>query len=241
MTLSPPRSAGAPPDSRPWGATLPSLQLSERDVLAPRRMPVALAPWISTDRLLLRPHSPRDAEAWFRIQSDPETVRYLAWPPRSREESRTHLAKRTTHTVLEHADDFLALAVERDGVLIGDVSMHLRVVAAAEREVEAGWLLDRHQAGRGYAFEAAGALLSFAFTEVRARRASAVIHEHNVRSLALAERLGFERWSRRDGRWRLVVTEPMLQRALANRRGHVRATRREDAQRNPNEISITHR
>lgn len=240
MTLSPLQSPSTLPAVTAWGAERAWPLSAARISPDHGRMPAVVAPRITTDRLLLRPHSMRDAEAWYRIQSDPETVRYLAWPLRSREESRSHLRRRTAHTVLERPDDFLALAIEREGVLIGDVSMHLRVAPAAEREVEAGWLLARNQAGHGYAFEAAGALLTFAFTVVRARRATAVIHEGNLRSLALAERLGFERWSQRDGRWRLLVTAQMLQRALAAQPQRASVDGRVDAVRRANEISITH-
>jgi RimJ/RimL family protein N-acetyltransferase len=113
-------------------------------------------------------------------------------------------------TVLARRDDFLALAVERDGSLIGDVSMHLRVVPPEQREVEAGWLLGSAHSGHGYAVEAAGALLGFAVRELRAMTASAVIDERNAKSLALASRLGFMRQRCSNGRWRLLLTHQIL-------------------------------
>lgn len=169
-----------------------------------------LAPTITTSRLLLRPHSVRDAEAWFRIQSDPEIVRFLPWPLRTAEGSRAHLERRTRQISLSKRDDFLALAVVLGGQLIGDVSMHLRTVADTQREVEAGWLVDSAFAGKGYAREAATALLNFAFTELGAKTASAMIDARNARSLALATRLGFVRESRRGHLVRLLLNHRML-------------------------------
>ncbi|RZU67035.1 RimJ/RimL family protein N-acetyltransferase [Microterricola gilva] len=176
------------------------------------------APTIRTSRLTLRPHTMADADAWYAIQSDPEVLRFLPWPERTREQSLTHLRRRTVSTVLARRDDFLALAVERDGTLIGDVSMHLRVVAQEQREVEAGWLLGSAYSGHGYAAEAAGALLAFAFTELRATTASAVIDERNVRSLVLADRLGFLRQRCSHGRWRLQLTHRMLRTGTSAKR-----------------------
>lgn len=184
---------------------------ARRELAAERTLERAVfAPTIQTDRLTLRPHRMADADAWYAIQSDPEVRRYLPWPERTREQSLAHLRRRTASTVLARRDDFLALAVEHDGTLIGDVSMHLRVVQPENREVEVGWLLGTAHSGHGYAGEAAAALLSFAFRELRATTASAIIDERNVRSLALASRLGFVRQRCSNGRWRLVLTERTL-------------------------------
>lgn len=171
------------------------------------------APTIRTARLLLRPHRMSDAEAWYRIQADPEVLRYLPWPRRNREESRAHLRRRTGDIVLSRRNDFLALAVERDGTLVGDVSMHLRVVPAHERQVEAGWVIGSEHGGKGYAIEAASALLTFAFTQVGAKTAIAVIDERNERSLRLAKRLGFIDQGWAGGRRRLVLDPQIVNRA----------------------------
>lgn len=208
-TLSPPQRAPLALGRRP-SAALEQATL-EPTVLAP----AVLAPAITTERLLLRQHTIDDAEAWYRIQSDPEVVRYLPWPQRTPEESLAHLERRTQHNSLARRDDFLALAVELDGQLIGDVSMHLRTVAAPQREVEAGWLLDSAYSGRGYAREAASALLDFAFTQLAARTASAVIDERNLRSLALARRLGFITQGHTGRNWRLLINHRMLQAAAS--------------------------
>ncbi len=152
-----------------------------------------LAPVLRTPRLVLRPHRMSDAPTWLRIESDPTIRESLHWPARDRRRMLTHLRHRTRKTILWHTNDFLALAVERDGEIIGDVSMHLRGVAPEARSVEVGWLQLPEHRGHGYATEAASALLDFAFDEVGARRATAVIDEDNARSIALAERLGFVR------------------------------------------------
>ncbi len=149
------------------------------------------APRIRTERLLLRPHRTADAADWFALQSEPAVRAFLPWPERDRASSARHLRDRTRHTRLWQKDDFLALAIERDGRLIGDVSLHLRSVGAAERSAEIGWVLHPSAGGRGYATEAASALLDFAYDVVGARWVTAVTDARNAPSLALARRLGF--------------------------------------------------
>lgn len=161
-------------------------------MLRGRRLPSPIdAPRIRTTRLELRPHRRDDADAWFDLQSQESVTRFLPWPRRSRRQSARHLADRTRHTRLWQADDFLALAIVRDGRLIGDVSAHLRTVDAGGRTLEIGWVIHPEFGGRGYATEAADALLDFAFDEVGARFVTAVTDPRNVRSSSLARRLGF--------------------------------------------------
>jgi RimJ/RimL family protein N-acetyltransferase len=149
------------------------------------------APVIHTSRLVLRQHRMPDADDWFALQSEPSVREFLPWPERDRRHSARHLRDRTRHTRLWQADDFLALAVEKDGRLIGDVSLHLRTVDADARSAEIGWVLHPDHSGAGYATEAASAMLDFAFQEVGARWVVAVTDARNIPSVRLAKRLGF--------------------------------------------------
>lgn len=149
------------------------------------------SPTIITERLVLRPHRLREARAWYALQSDPEVLRYLAWPPRSRLSSFKHLLDRTYHTSLLRKDDFLALAVVLDGKLIGDISMHLRKVELPERQFEIGWIIATDQQGHGYAQESAEGMLSLAFDRMHAQQVIAKMRSQNEASRMLATRLGF--------------------------------------------------
>lgn len=157
----------------------------------PRLDTPVVAPTLQTDRLLLRPHRMSDAAAWYALQCEPTVLEFLPWPERTRRQSARHLAHRTRHTRLLQRDDFLALGVERDGILIGDVSLHLRDVGAGERSAEIGWILAPAWEGRGYATEASNAMLDLAFGRLGAKWVTAVVDAGNTRSIALAERLGF--------------------------------------------------
>jgi RimJ/RimL family protein N-acetyltransferase len=149
-------------------------------------------PTLTTARLTLRPHRVDDAEDWFAIQSVSAINRALNWPERTARESLQHLRDRTKHVRLLQADDFLALAMELDGRLIGDVSLRLKSVPAPTRSVEVAWLVHPDYSGHGYATEAAAAVLDLAFDALGARWATALIGADNTRSIAVAERLGLQ-------------------------------------------------
>ncbi|MBF4458757.1 GNAT family N-acetyltransferase [Pseudoclavibacter sp. VKM Ac-2867] len=173
------------------------------------------APVLETRRLLLRAHTLASAEEWFLLHEEARVREFLNWPPRSRGQALRHLRVRTQSTRLRRAEDFMALAVELEGRLIGDISLHLRTVASEVRSVEIGWVLHPDAQGNGYAREAAEAVIQFAFEAVQARMILAVVHPRNAGSLRLAERLGFHELSRRESERLLVLTRDDF--ALADR------------------------
>jgi len=174
------------------------LSLRPRFMRGPAMDRAISAPTIVTDRLTLRPHRAADASRWYEIQSSPDVRKFTSWPQRNRVESHTHLVHRTKHVTLRQANDFLALGIERDGELIGDVALHLRSVSLSSRTAEISWILHPDAYGQGYAREAAEAMMEFAFTEVRIQWLVAVIDASNEASIALAKRLGFRAMSRDD-------------------------------------------
>lgn len=146
---------------------------------------------VQTARLLLRPYRLSDEADWRRIEDDEEVRQGLDWPLRTARQVREHLIDRTAHTTLSRPGDLLVLAMELDGHVIGDVSLHLRTVALETRVAEIGWLQLTAAGGHGYATEAAHALLDLAFGELGACLVTAVVDRSNVASARLALRLGF--------------------------------------------------
>jgi RimJ/RimL family protein N-acetyltransferase len=150
-----------------------------------------VAPVLGTARLLLRPYGPADVVDWLALESDDRVRDGLGWPHRTERQAVEHLRARQHHVVLSQAGDFLVLAVELDGHVIGDVSLHLRSVAEETRSVEIGWLQRSDRCGHGFATEAAEAVLALAFGMLGAVLVTAVVDRGNEASARLARRLGF--------------------------------------------------
>ena len=149
---------------------------------------------IRTPRLLLRPLTEADADDVYAYQSLPDVVRYLPWPLRDREESWEHTMKRAGFTRLLDDKDALILAVELVGIdgapgpVIGDMSVFLE--SGENAQIEIGWVFHPAYQGRGFATEAARAVLDLAFAEVGAHRVIAQLSPVNSSSVALCGRLG---------------------------------------------------
>ena len=155
---------------------------------------------IETERLRLRPHRPEDLDDLLVFHSDPEVVRFIPWPIRDRAATHDALAVKLGQGTLERPGEWLVLAVVlREpgtgvdtgvGTVIGEVL--LKWASAEEREGELGFAFAREHQGKGYAAEAAHAMLALAFTDLGLRRVTAVCIEGNEASIRLLRRLGFQ-------------------------------------------------
>lgn len=147
-------------------------------------------PELSTERLLLRPVTPDDLDSVHSYLSRPDVCRFLLHEPRTREQVREKLAGSTRRPVLGADGDGVRLAVIRrdDDQFLGEVVLMIKSAAAATAEI--GWIFHPDHGGRGYATEAARALLGFAFGPLNAHRVIAELHPDNDASIRLCRRLG---------------------------------------------------
>ena len=181
---------------------------------------------LRTERLLLRPLTEADADDVFAYQSIPEVVRYLPWPLRDREESLEHTQKRAGFVRLEADQDVMILAAElvdesgERGRVIGDITVFLD--SAANAQLEIGWVIHPDFQGKGYAAEAARAVLDLAFGEIGAHRVSARLDPQNLASVALCRRLGMRQEAHFveseifKGEWSDLAIYAVLQREWAS-------------------------
>jgi RimJ/RimL family protein N-acetyltransferase len=181
---------------------------------------------LSTDRLALRAWTTDDLDALHDIQSRPEVTRYLLYDVRDRDQVRDLLAERI------RADgpgrDAVDLAVVRrdTGTVIGDVVLFLR--SREHRQGEIGYLFHPDHGGRGYATEAAGALLRLGFARYGLHRIVGRIDARNTRSAGVLERLGMRREAHFlqnefiKGEWTDEVVYAMLEDEWRSRAGYRR-------------------
>ena len=162
---------------------------------------------IVTDRLRLRPFSRGDVDAVFSYRSRPDVAEFLFDYPMTHEECAEAVRVRVGQIAFSGEGDKILLAVERkdDGRLVGEVSLIWRSVA--DQQAEIGYILHPDVHGRGFASEAAKALLSFGFEVVGLHRIYARCDARNLASAKVMKRLGmieeahFREHSQVKGRW----------------------------------------
>ncbi|TWP34304.1 GNAT family N-acetyltransferase [Leekyejoonella antrihumi] len=148
-------------------------------------------PLLHTDRLRLRPFDDADADALYALQSSAHVLRYWDAPPwTERDSAQTFIEKCRT---LAEGGTGARLAVDRleDGVFVGWCSLTrwdpgYRSAAMGYCFTEAVW-------GRGYATEAARAVLRWAYDTLDLNRVQAEADTRNIASARVLEKLGFVR------------------------------------------------
>jgi RimJ/RimL family protein N-acetyltransferase len=113
---------------------------------------------VETERLTLHPLSEADAETWLRLMADPVAKRLLHSPEPVADRERALGGLRSWVAHFEDGVGMYAVRVRETGEEAGFVGFVPRELDWG-REVELGWLLLPEFWGRGYATEAARALL----------------------------------------------------------------------------------
>jgi RimJ/RimL family protein N-acetyltransferase len=151
-------------------------------------------PWrpvlpVLTDRLILRVHEPRDVDDMLAYHSDPEVVRYIPWPERTREQVVEAMQARLEQGVVESYGNWLVLAIElrAERTVIGEVL--LKNIRPGEAEL--GYAIHAGFHGRGIALEATRAMLTLGVEQLALQHVRAVVDARNSASIRLLERLGF--------------------------------------------------
>lgn len=143
---------------------------------------------VETERLILRRFRKGDAADLFAYLRAPTATCFLSETLADLAAAEAEVQKRARNP------GSLAICLKESGQVIGDL---FGGEAAEEDEdsqtTSVGWHLNPQFVGRGYAFEAARALLDHLFTERGFRRIYAYVEDHNIPSQRLCEKLGMRR------------------------------------------------
>ncbi|MGJ9421180.1 GNAT family N-acetyltransferase [Aeromicrobium sp. CF3.5] len=148
---------------------------------------------ISTNRLMLRPFTADDADDLFALFGRPEVARWsgAGVPMAHRDEAITRIERMSDRAGAHSAAGVLAVVPQGEERVVGMAMLvPLPSSAGVDRQVhEIGWHLHPDAWGRGYATEAARALIDRAWS-ADLTELHAVTHPDNVASQAVCRRLG---------------------------------------------------
>jgi RimJ/RimL family protein N-acetyltransferase len=157
---------------------------------------------ITTDRLILRPHTLQDTDAIFQLATDPAVMQFIRGLPVSREEAWHRLLRYAGHWSLLGFGMF-AVVERTGGRFIGDVGLadfQRGLGTDFDGTPEAAWVFTGASHGHGYAFEAMTAALDWFDGQSSAARRVCIIDPDNAASIRLAAKLGFKHYG--DARYR---------------------------------------
>lgn len=147
------------------------------------------SPALRTQRLCLRPVAASDADTLHALHSSPRILRYWDSPPWTDRDQADRFVARCVE--IEREGSGVRCAIERadDGGFIGWCG--LVQWNRTYRSAKLGYLLADTAWGRGYATEAVGALLGWAFGASDLNRVQAEVDTRNGASARVLEKLGF--------------------------------------------------
>ena len=142
---------------------------------------------LGTERLILRPVEPGDAEDLHTVFSDPSTFEFIgSAPAQSIDDTLARMERRATMQ-REHGFSPWSVIERSSGRVIGDCGLQ---VLEEGPDVELGYKLGREFRGRGYATEAGRAALEHGFATIGLERIVAVAWPDHAASRRVMEKLG---------------------------------------------------
>lgn len=149
---------------------------------------------LRTERLLLRPFTPGDLDALYGWRSDPEVTRFLLSGPTDREGAQEMLDQRLRQATLPTAEGqgiCFAVQLHAGGTVVGEVNLDLTSEENSCGEI--GYVIAKEHSGKGYASEAAAALLALGFRNMKLHRIIARSYAQHAASHRVMERIGMRK------------------------------------------------
>jgi RimJ/RimL family protein N-acetyltransferase len=160
---------------------------------------LALGVPLETERLRVRHLVPEDFAAMYAIESRPEVARWLYWEPRTEAEVRESLDRRIARA-RDHAETGVTFGAEI--VATGELVGHVSLTVGPHRQGEIGFIFHPDHQGRGYATEAAAAVLGIGFGPYGLHRVCGTLEARNTASARVLEKLGMRREAHlRENEW----------------------------------------
>ena len=129
-----------------------------------------------------------DAPSIFEYGSDPEVARFADWPRLTSLEPLLETLSRREILWNEGLEYYWIITLKDSDKAIGAISCRI-----AENAAEIGYLLNRKYWGRGYATQAARAIVDWALSQAEVSLVWATCDVENVASIRVLERIGMHR------------------------------------------------
>lgn len=140
---------------------------------------------IETERLVIREFKIEDWEEVWEYTSNSEVMQYIPEGVFSIEDAKNFVLENRA----DHARKFPVILKE-SGSLIGHIVFHPYF---GTHTYEIGWVFNPKYQSKGYATEAASAILKYGFEEMKLHRIIATCQPENIPSYRVMEKIGMRR------------------------------------------------
>ena len=151
---------------------------------------------LTTHRLVLRTWKQSDIAKMAAINADPVVMEYF--PSAQDLKATKKLIEHINNHYAEYGYALYAVEIQESGEFIGFVGLNVpsfeipNFSPTSEPVVEIGWCLASRSWGQGFATEAAGAVLHYAFTHLKLDEVVSFTSVSNVKSRRVMEKIGLQ-------------------------------------------------
>ena len=146
---------------------------------------------IQTARLQLRMPTVADAPTIAAYRDDPDVARYQDWPLPYAHADALEGIRRTAGITGPGIGRSVNVIIEHDGTVVGDLFVGIGDEHPGGAVAFLGYTLATRHQGKGFASEAAAAMVDALFEHTPVHRIVATLDPENVASMRLLEQLGF--------------------------------------------------
>lgn len=140
---------------------------------------------LNTDRLTIRKFEKSDWQAFFEYTSDPIVMKYIPEGVFSEEDAVAFVVE----NMGDHAEKF-AVELREENAVIGHISFHKYF---GNHTYEIGWVFNPKYYNKGFATEAAYAIIKHGFESMNLHRVIATCQPENTPSYRIMEKIGMRR------------------------------------------------
>ncbi|GJL93836.1 MAG: N-acetyltransferase [Hyphococcus sp.] len=152
-----------------------------------------VVPLIETERLRLRGRTLEDFPFYREMWADPVVTKYIGGKPQDEENCWSKYLRMIGHWAAL-GFGFWAVEEKTSGKLIGEAGFgefKRNMTPSTKGEPEVGWVFSPEAHGKGYATEAAQAIVAWGDGFFNGARMSCIIDPPNIGSIRVAEKCGF--------------------------------------------------
>ena len=147
---------------------------------------------ITTERLKLRAYQVEDWERVHIYGSDPDFSKYDLWGPNSVEDTQKFIAEMVEQSKSSPRYKFdCAVCLKENNLLIGGCGIRRETEASCVANM--GWAINPQFQSKGFATEAARALIDFGFNQLKLAVIYATCDIRNMASFKVMEKLGMKK------------------------------------------------
>jgi RimJ/RimL family protein N-acetyltransferase len=144
---------------------------------------------IETERLILRNIDLKDLDTFLEYRNDPDVAKYQSWEPNLKKKQVSVFINELQNQKIGEPGKWnqIVWILKENMVHIGDCALK---VQEDNMQAELGFTLSSKYQGKGYAHEATGALINYAFENLSLHRVFSITDCKNTSAIKLLKSLG---------------------------------------------------